>query len=328
MLPKFTLAIQKHNRLTAGRCLGHNGRMHATASQLPQHAWLTSKGHHPGMEWQQKRLESAKALAKRKDAVIAIEFIIQVGDQTCWRETPTKENPYGRPRSSIGKDLKSLLTASREAAVQEFGQDNLVGVDLHTDESSPHVHVVVTPVKAGRLQAKAWLNGARMCAKLRARMFSVVNRHLPCEYTPGARGGAPHDPRQAAGGPSAPQAASGIMGAVRETLGLDVAAQIKTLKSDNERLGQEKQMLFSKVKRIELRLQEEEEQHSSTRQSAQAEQRRTSGERGRLIAGHESEKAGLLARIERLMAEISELHDQLAQTRKRKLKEVSRRLGF
>jgi len=302
--------------------------MHATASQLPQHAWLTKQGHHPCMEWRQKRLESAKALAKRKDAVIAIEFIIQIGDQTYWRETPTKENPYGRPRSSICKDLKSLLMASRDAAVQEFGEDNLVGVDLHTDESSPHVHVVVTPVKAGRLQAKAWLNGARMCAKLRAQMFSVVNRYLPCEYTPGARGGAPHDPSRAAGGPSAPQPGYGIMGAVRETLRLDLAAQIKTLKSDNERLEHEKQMLFSKAKQTELRLQAEKNQHASTRESAQAEQRHAGRERSRLIANHESEKAGLVAKIEKLKAENRELHGQLEQTRNRTLEDVGHRPRF
>ncbi|WP_223954405.1 plasmid recombination protein, partial [Aeromonas caviae] len=33
-------------------------------------------------------------------------------------------------------------------------------IDLHTDESSPHFHVVVTPIKDGKLQAKAWLDGA------------------------------------------------------------------------------------------------------------------------------------------------------------------------
>ena len=75
----------------------------------------------------------------------------------------------------------------------------MVGVDLHTDESSPHVHVVVTPVHDGKLQAKNWLDGAARCAKLRKRAHQEVLKYIECEYTPGQAGGAPHDPEQAAG---------------------------------------------------------------------------------------------------------------------------------
>jgi hypothetical protein len=82
---------------------------------------------------------------------------------------------------------------------QEFGEENVVGVDLHTDESSPHVHVVVTPVHDGKLQAKNWLDGAARCAKLRKRAHQEVLKYIECEYVPGQAGGAPHDPEQAAG---------------------------------------------------------------------------------------------------------------------------------
>ena len=74
-----------------------------------------------------------------------------------------------------------------------------MGIDLHTDESSPHFHVVVTPIKDGKLQAKAWLDGPSRVAALRKRAWESVNAHIKCEYTPGAPGGEPHDPRKAAG---------------------------------------------------------------------------------------------------------------------------------
>ena len=149
-------------------------------------------------------LTKAKGLSKRKDAVVAISIVLQVGNQSDWREKETTDCPEGRPKG--GKNNKDAITmmghlakAARDWANKEFGEENVVGVDLHTDESSPHVHVVVTPVCDGKLQAKAWLDGAARCAKLRKRAHQEVLKYIECEYVPGQAGGAPHDPEQAAG---------------------------------------------------------------------------------------------------------------------------------
>ncbi|MGN5281844.1 plasmid recombination protein, partial [Aeromonas dhakensis] len=103
---------------------------------------------HTKVEWDQGKLDAASALAKRKDAVVAIEFIIQVGNQTDWREDPTPECPEGPPIDKAWAD-------------QEFGPENVVSIQLHMDESTPHFHVIATPSKDGKLQAKAWLDGGR-----------------------------------------------------------------------------------------------------------------------------------------------------------------------
>lgn len=270
MTPKFTLGIKKHNRSSLGRCAGHNGRIRPTASQLPPEAWLTKKGHHPAIEWRQDRLEHSKSLARRKDAVLAVELVIQIGDQSWWRDPPTKDHRYGRPKPKVGGKLKSLLVAALEAAISEFGEPNLVGVDLHTDESSPHVHILVTPIKGGKLQAKAWLNGSSACAKFRRRLFEVVNRHFRCQYSPGGLGGAPHDPGKAAGGPQGPRSAPGVWDSLQGALGLDLRQQIDQLLAEKKALEVQVQTLFGALRNSELQLQKEREQHASTVRRAAA----------------------------------------------------------
>lgn len=201
---KFSLAIDKMKSADVGRAEGHNCRLHATSSQLPQGSWFTTKGRHEIVAWRSDVIDKARGLSKRKDAVVAISIVLQVGNQLDWREKETPDCPEGRPKG--GKNNKDAITmmgnlakAARDWAIKEFGEDNVVGVDLHTDESSPHVHVVVTPVCDGKLQAKAWLDGAARCAKLRKRAHQEVLKYIECEYVPGQAGGAPHDPEQAAG---------------------------------------------------------------------------------------------------------------------------------
>lgn len=201
---KFSLAIDKMKAADVGRAAGHNCRLHPTESQLPCGSWFTDKGRHEVVAWRPDVIAKAKGLSKRKDAVVAISIVLQVGNQSDWREKETTDCPEGRPKG--GKNNKDAITmmghlakAARDWANKEFGEENVVGVDLHTDESSPHVHVVVTPVHDGKLQAKNWLDGAARCAKLRKRAHQEVLKYIECEYTPGQAGGAPHDPEQAAG---------------------------------------------------------------------------------------------------------------------------------
>lgn len=205
MTMKFSLGIEKMKAADVGRAAGHNCRLHPTESQLPQGSWFTDKGRHEVVAWRPDVIAKAKGLSKRKDAVVAVSIVLQVGNQHDWREKETPDCPEGRPRG--GRNSKSAMTimgnlakAAKEWAIKEFGEENVVGVDLHTDESSPHVHVVVTPVQDGKLQAKAWLDGSARCAQLRKRAFESVSRYIECEYTAGSKsGGAKHDPEQAAG---------------------------------------------------------------------------------------------------------------------------------
>lgn len=214
MALSFTFAVDKMQSPSIGRAEGHNLRLHNTQSQLRKAAWFTPEGRHEVEPWRPDVLARAKGLAKRKDAVQAIQFVIQIGNQTDWRHEPEQDFPEGRPMK-IADAMNSAARGIRAWVEQEFGEDNCVGIDLHTDESSPHFHVVVTPVRDGKLQAKAWLDGSRKLAALRKRAWQAVNAHIKCEYSPGAPGGAPHDPTKAAGQTPAPSLVDKMTGHAR-----------------------------------------------------------------------------------------------------------------
>lgn len=225
----FSMSIEKKNRGNLGQVEGHNTRQHATASQLKnQAAWFTPQGHHTIKRWDSKLIDQAKQLATRKDAVLAVEISVQVGNQTDWREPPTADCPEGKPMHGKSARMKALMAGVKAAIEREIGWDRVVSAVMHTDESTPHVQLVFVPItKEGKLQAKEWLGGAAKCAAFRRSIWKHVNAHSPCEYTQGNPGGQPHDPTKAAGKPRAP--------------GADQVARI-------QQLEQQVQTLFSQLK--------------------------------------------------------------------------------
>lgn len=253
---KFTVTFEKKNKNNIGQAKGHNTRLHATRSQLLPTAWFTTKGHHVIASWREDVLDSARKLAKRKDAVLAIELIVQIGNQTDWREIPTKEAPYGLPKAGATKKLKAMALGVRSAIEKEFGAQNIISIEVHTDESSPHIHALVTPVFEGKLQAKRWLDGSARCAELRARLHEVINQRFECTYEKGSHsGGLPHDHSKAAGQSNGPQPARGLLG--RLTGGIDAFNEAKKLKDKLETAYSNLQRLFSRLKKMQLQLLQE-----------------------------------------------------------------------
>lgn len=237
---KFALAIDKKNAANLGQAKGHNHREHATASQLANRAaWLTPQGMHTLKRWDAKLVDQAKALAKRRDAVLAIELSVQVGNQTEWREPPSEDCPEGRPMRGNSKRMNALIEGVRQAIEREIGWDRVISAVLHTDESSPHVQLLFAPITSdGKLQAKEWVGGAAKCAQLRERIYRHVNQHLPCEYTKGAPGGLPHDPNKAAGKPEAPGGVIGSLRAKVQQLEQQVQALFSQLKAEQRKRRQ------------------------------------------------------------------------------------------
>lgn len=263
---KFGLAIEKKNRANIGTVQGHNNRLHATASQLPKEAWITPQGRHEIVPFNADLLDKSKLLAKRKDAVLAVELVIQVGNQTDWRDMPDAENPHGKRKAGSSKKLNALMTGVKAAAFAEFGKDRIISIDLHTDESTPHAHIVFAPIKDGKLQAKAWLNGAASCAALRERLHDQVNKFIECDYEKGAPGGAPHDPKKAAGAPAGPKPKPSFLGKAAEAL--NGITEIKQLKEAIAGLNQQLQTMFSRLKRAEKTALDETEKRKKAEEKA------------------------------------------------------------
>jgi hypothetical protein len=247
---KFSLSFEKKNRANLGQVRGHNTRSHATNSQLPKHARFSAQDSYAVTTWSESKLDKAKSLARRKDAVLAIELVIQVGDQSDWRDLPTSENPCGAPRDGALENATYMANAVKKAIEAEFGADNVVSIELHLDESTPHVHAVVTPIKDGKLKAKHWLDGVSSCAALRSRLHEVVAELVPCDYVRGAPGGAPHDAQKAAGGAGGIKPKKGLVDAVLDAV--NMKKMLQDLKDEVLRLRRDISSLFQKLKRSEV----------------------------------------------------------------------------
>lgn len=318
MALSFSLAIDKMQAPAIGRAEGHNLRLHKTESQLRPEAWFTPEGRHQVEPWRPERLTKAKGLAKRKDAVQAIQFVIQLGNQTDWRGEPEPNFPEGKP-IDITDQINLAGKGIRAWVEKEFGDENCVGIDLHTDESSPHFHVVVTPIKDGKLQAKAWLDGVSKVAALRKRAWQAVNAYIACEYKPGAAGGAPHDPRKAAGQVPAPSILDKATG----------HAKAKRLERENAALQEEnarlKQALFSRQKgRYSADLLEKAEQAELAAENAQkalGEAKQELFDLKQNASLHEQAVTRLETQIQQLEGYRNDLSDQLNEAEER-LKEL------
>lgn len=253
---KFTMGLEKKNRANIGQAKGHNKRLHDTASQLPQRAWFGPQGSVELVQWNDAVLERAKQLAKRKDAVIGIELSIAVGRQEEWRDAPTIECPEGKPRADMLKLLPKLKKGVLEAIKAEFGSERIIAADLHLDESTPHVQVIVSTERNGKLDQKHWIGGAEKCAALRERIHAVVNQYVPCTYEKGAPGGQPHDHEKRAGGPAGPQPTSILK---RASEAVSVAAENRSLKQRIEDLLKQLAAAFSREKRLMRQLHQEQQ---------------------------------------------------------------------
>lgn len=252
---KFKLDIEKKNKGNIGQCEGHNERHHATASQLPKEAWITPEGCHVMVPFNKDLLKKAKDLSVRKDSVFAIELLVQVGNQTDWRDMPDEQNPCGKKLPGASAKLNAIMRGVREAAEAEFGKDRIVSMAMHTDESTPHVHILFVPIVDGKLNQKNWVNGAGACASLRERIYSHVNKHIPCEYEKGVPKGAPHDPSKAAGAINGPKAKPTMLEKASDLLGKN--SEIKALKALVSGLNQQLQNMFSRLKKAEKHAEKE-----------------------------------------------------------------------
>lgn len=97
----------------------------------------------------------------RKDAVVNIECVI------------TSDDKFFK---SIGEsETKRYFEESYKFVSNHFGTDNIVYATVHLDETTPHMHLGVSPItKDGRLCAKDWLDGKKKLKELQDSFHSYV----------------------------------------------------------------------------------------------------------------------------------------------------------
>lgn len=105
----------------------------------------------------------------RKDAVLNIECLV-TSDSDFFNRIGTNET-------------KRYFEEAYEFVKSEFGNENIVYATVHLDESTPHMHLGVTPITSdGRLSAKYWLDGKKKLTELQNRFYEhMTNKNFELE---------------------------------------------------------------------------------------------------------------------------------------------------
>lgn len=131
--------------------------------------------------------QSHQIITPRKDSVKCVEIVVaappglfdQAGTPTT--QTTVNGKPYTQPQQ--GSLFEQWLYANFRFAQRHFttGGDysNVVSMQVHLDETSPHVHIHIMPVHNGRYNCKHFLGGAKKMQALQDAYHAAMTRDVP-----------------------------------------------------------------------------------------------------------------------------------------------------
>lgn len=145
-----------------GHALGHNKRIRNVKNADKERECLNTsityvddiKKHVKGLDKVHKKTTGKRA---RKDAVRIIEVIMT-----------SDKNFFERVNDS------EYFEACRKWLVEVFGEENILSMDIHRDERTPHVHFLVVPMKDGKYACKQIINGRNAVRGLQNSFFEAV----------------------------------------------------------------------------------------------------------------------------------------------------------
>lgn len=148
----------RHNKRMIQRELGASGHIDAAKSAL--NYCLRGEASPEAISAKAKAMREALGITKlRKNAVQAIEVIFSL--------------PVHTPI-----DTGQYFTDCCDWIAQELGADNILCADVHLDEAAPHCHVLLMPLKAGRMVGSEIMgNRQTMQARQTAFYEAVAKRY-------------------------------------------------------------------------------------------------------------------------------------------------------
>ena len=164
--PKFAiLRTQKLKDLASiRRSLKHSFREQTTLNADSNREHLNS---HYGANSAAQAQESLKKLLpekRRKDAVLAIEYLITASPEAMKNKSKCEQDKY------FADSIKWLN--------QRHGKENVVYAGIHRDETTPHLYAYAVPIdrETGRLNAKKWLGGAKALNEMQTEFALKVGK--------------------------------------------------------------------------------------------------------------------------------------------------------
>jgi len=109
--------------------------------------------------------EATKDIKKiRKNAVYAVEFFMSTSPEAEFFKNSQK--------------LKNWTIDSTRFLQKKFGKENIKKVTLHLDETTPHIHALVVPIKDKKLSYKYFLGGSKFqLSELQSDYAEVVRQY-------------------------------------------------------------------------------------------------------------------------------------------------------
>lgn len=164
MSPPFAiLRVQKLKHLASvRRSLKHSFREQDTPNADPAKA---SENDHIGATSVDQGMSRVQALLpekRRKDAVLAIEYLVTASPEAMHGKTRQQQDAYFQDALQWLKD--------------RHGAQNIVYAGIHRDELTPHLYAYAVPLDeaSGRLNAKKWLGGPKALANMQTEFVELV----------------------------------------------------------------------------------------------------------------------------------------------------------
>lgn len=105
-----------------------------------------------------KKTGKVTRTAVRKDAGVVRDIVLQLDPHF----TRSSEWLTGEDGAEHLAEIRRLHDVMIEHYAELYGRENLLAASLHLDETSPHVHLLVTPIDdQGRVRQESFLNGKK-----------------------------------------------------------------------------------------------------------------------------------------------------------------------
>lgn len=136
----------------------HNYRLEETPNADPARTCLNQEfvnhEHRPYQHLASERLAERELVPRRRDAILLVELVLTASADGFARGADGRV-PDMRDSPWVQDNLKFVR--------EQFGEKNVVGVMLHQDEITPHLHVLVVPLTPdGRLSCRDVFSPARL----------------------------------------------------------------------------------------------------------------------------------------------------------------------
>lgn len=116
-----------------------------------------------------RKMDEAGIVKLRKDAVRCVEVLFSL--------------PFASP-----VDQREYFERCTQWAGERFGQDNLLSSDVHLDEACPHCHVLILPLREGRMMGSDMVGGRAQLIATRKHFHENVASLYGLSLAPRLRG--------------------------------------------------------------------------------------------------------------------------------------------